>query len=619
MSWALYLLQVNIYLIIFFCFYRLLLDKETYFILNRVYLIASGVLSLAIPFLRFEWLATQAVTQHVYVRVDQLNGFVIPQQAVNNASWGNLIVAIYLIGILFFVCRLIFQLIKVRKMFDAVNNSTAFSFLNRKVIAENIPEPAIVTLHEEIHIKQRHTLDVLFFELLAIFTWFNPIIYAYKYTIKNIHEFLADEAAANFQGDKETYSLLLLSQAFGARPSDLTNGFFTKSLIKKRIFMLHKQRSKKTAILKYGLFVPLFALTLILSSASIRKNDKLIAVAEKIPLNELNNVVNIVVEPLKAIETPKTITKNKSLKKANEAWAPLYNALASKIKYPKAALNNKTQGNVRIDFSLENGHITSTTVANNLGDEIEQELKKNVLSFHQTLTAKDGSYSILTTFKIDGIPPSHPETQANTAPKGYTDLPKIVISAFATNEEEADQPIYHFNAMSSPPSYSGGIANFYKFLGENIKYPSLAVENHIQGTVQVSFIVEKDGSLSDLVVNKKLGYGTDEEALRVLKLSKNWSPGMKDGQAVRVKYTIPIKFSIATPTEKTIQLSFNENADSSPLLILDGKKTTVAKVNEIKLDLIESVDVLKDASAAALYGHGAKNGVILITTKKPQL
>lgn len=76
MSWAHYLLQVNIYLVIFYCFYRLLLDKETYFILNRIYLIGSGILSLGIPFMRFEWFSKQEVSQHIYVGVDQLNSLV---------------------------------------------------------------------------------------------------------------------------------------------------------------------------------------------------------------------------------------------------------------------------------------------------------------------------------------------------------------------------------------------------------------------------------------------------------------------------------------------------------------------------------------------------------------
>lgn len=107
-----------------------------------------------------------------------------------------------------------------------------------------------------------------------------------------------------------------------------------------------------------------------------------------------------------------------------------------------------------------------------------------------------------------------------------------------------DNTVYNFVSMENPPTYPGGIDKFYAFLGNNIKYPPMAAENNIQGNVFVSFTVEKDGSLTDLKIERKLGYGTDEEALRVLRLAKRWNPGMQNGKPVRVKYNIPIKFSL---------------------------------------------------------------------------
>ncbi|WP_293300438.1 energy transducer TonB [Pedobacter sp. UBA4863] len=107
-----------------------------------------------------------------------------------------------------------------------------------------------------------------------------------------------------------------------------------------------------------------------------------------------------------------------------------------------------------------------------------------------------------------------------------------------------DNTVYSFVSMENPPAYPGGIEKFYKFLGDNIKYPPMAAENNIQGNVFVSFTVEKDGALTDIKIDRKLGYGTDEEAVRVLKLSKRWNPGMQNGKPVRVKYNIPIKFSL---------------------------------------------------------------------------
>src|SRR5215217_466943 len=295
MNWAHYILQANIYLIVFYGFYKLLLDKETYFMLNRIYLLSAGILSLSIPFVRFEWFTTQPVAQPVYMGVDQLNELLMLAQPAQEApdlfTAGNIAVAIYITGLLVFIFKLLFQLLAIRTLFARSASGVAFSFFNKKIVDHQLPGQQTIHKHEEIHIRQMHTLDVLFFEIISILNWFNPIVYLYKRTIKNIHEYLADEEAARFQGDKKEYALLLLSSAFGVNPHNLTNSFFNKSLIKKRIFMLHKERSTKTAIMKYGLFVPLFAVALILSSATIRNNEEIREVADKLPLEAPINTV----------------------------------------------------------------------------------------------------------------------------------------------------------------------------------------------------------------------------------------------------------------------------------------------------------------------------------------
>lgn len=652
MSWAHYLLQVNIYLVIFYCFYRLLLDKETYFILNRIYLIGSGILSLSIPFMRFEWFSKQEVSQHIYVGVDQLNSLVaqvsILDDQATKFNWGTFIVSVYLLGILFFIGRFVFQLLAVKKLLQTISNGAAFSFFRKKVIAGNLPEVATVSLHEDIHIKQLHTVDVIFFELLGIFTWFNPIIYAYKYTVKNIHEYLADEAAAKFQGDKETYSLLLLSQAFGVRPNTLTNGFFTKSLIKKRIFMLHKERSKKTAILKYGMFVPLFALTLILSSATIRKNDKILAVAEQIPLNNAKSVVGQLIQaPLSVVNlappppadtatftTTATIldatkidtvaAQTDNVESGKAFLSAFYRHLASQVKYPVSAAQKKLQGNVVVNFSVNKGKINNIQVQNPLGEGCEEEVMQNLLSFDNSVQ-NDGNYSLKITFKLDGANTKLVNEDVSS-PAGYTPI-SLLITGMAPKEQPEEvkienESVYSFVTLENPPTYPGGVSKFYEFLGKNIKYPAMAIENDIQGNVFVSFTVEKDGSLSNIKVDRRLGFGTDEEAIRVLKLSRAWNPGTQNGKPVRVKYNIPIKFALdagkrekISPKSATIRLRGLPEKDS-PLLVLDGEIKESGELRDIDPNTIQSVDILKSASAIALYGKAAENGAILLTTKK---
>jgi len=101
-----------------------------------------------------------------------------------------------------------------------------------------------------------------------------------------------------------------------------------------------------------------------------------------------------------------------------------------------------------------------------------------------------------------------------------------------------------FNAVEKMPEPYGGAAAWSKFLSKNLKYPNMAIDEHVQGKVWVSFIVEKDGHLSNIVIERGLGFGTNEEALRVLKMAPAWKPGIQNGQPVRVRYELPINFQI---------------------------------------------------------------------------
>ncbi|WP_184549477.1 energy transducer TonB [Mucilaginibacter sp. FT3.2] len=95
------------------------------------------------------------------------------------------------------------------------------------------------------------------------------------------------------------------------------------------------------------------------------------------------------------------------------------------------------------------------------------------------------------------------------------------------------------------PEPVGGSAAWSKFLQKNLRFPGVAQEQGLSGRVMMSFVIEKDGSLSNIKVERGAGFGFDEEAMRVLKLAKAWKPGMQNGQPVRVKYVIPMNFQLA--------------------------------------------------------------------------
>lgn len=105
--------------------------------------------------------------------------------------------------------------------------------------------------------------------------------------------------------------------------------------------------------------------------------------------------------------------------------------------------------------------------------------------------------------------------------------------------------IQDFNSLEVMPEPVGGAGAWARFLQKNMRFPVSAQENGVSGKVFLTFIIEKDGHLSDIVVIRKAGYGFDEEALRVLKLAPAWKPGIQNGQPVRVRYTIPINFQLS--------------------------------------------------------------------------
>lgn len=115
---------------------------------------------------------------------------------------------------------------------------------------------------------------------------------------------------------------------------------------------------------------------------------------------------------------------------------------------------------------------------------------------------------------------------------------------FISGDDVNIDPRRVFTAVDIAPHFPGGDAAFGQFLGRNIRYPSAARINNVQGRVIITFVVEKDGSLSDIKVVRGIGSGADEEALRALRLSPLWVPGMQNGHPVRVQYSVPVQFAL---------------------------------------------------------------------------
>jgi protein TonB len=123
---------------------------------------------------------------------------------------------------------------------------------------------------------------------------------------------------------------------------------------------------------------------------------------------------------------------------------------------------------------------------------------------------------------------------------------EIKIEEPAGNAEVTeDNGIRDFASVEVMPEFPGGQSGWGKYLQKNMKYPPIARENNLTGRVLVSFVVEKNGDLSDIKVLRGIGGGCDEEAVRVLKAAPSWKPGIQNGRSVRVQYTMPIFFQLA--------------------------------------------------------------------------
>jgi protein TonB len=122
------------------------------------------------------------------------------------------------------------------------------------------------------------------------------------------------------------------------------------------------------------------------------------------------------------------------------------------------------------------------------------------------------------------------------------DVPPVTQGTGTSSQPAVDNGLHDVTGLDVMPEPFGGTNAWSKFLQKNIHYPNQAVDAGVQGKVWITFIIEKDGHLSNITVEKGVGSGLDDEALRVLKLAPAWKPGKQNGQPVRVKYSIPINF-----------------------------------------------------------------------------
>lgn len=290
MTWLNYLLEANLYLAIFYGFYLLFLQKETFYGLNRAYLILSSIISFVIPFITVSGFNQLLNNQRELdlVSIDPKLGK--PANSLSLISPEEIGTYIYLTVALYFSVRLFLSVYKIISLaikakrsrsgniiyLELSDTQTAFSFFNLLFINPRSIGKTTIIKHELVHIQQRHSLDVLFFELLRILNWFNPVVWLVQKDIKLLHEYIADEVTTNNDVQKHEYAMFLIQNSFGVTSHYLTNQIFNSSILKRRINMLNRKRSAGRARLKILLTVPVLGGMLFASTVAFSKNYALI-------------------------------------------------------------------------------------------------------------------------------------------------------------------------------------------------------------------------------------------------------------------------------------------------------------------------------------------------------
>ena len=630
-AFFIYILKSSVCLVLFYLFFRVLLSKETFHRFNRVALLGVLFLSLLIPFIevttnhQVEVQQTMLTIEQVLLMaemepatVDATGGVAVHEVA--SLSWIEILLLVYLAGIIFFACRNLYSLIRLFRLIhsgkrEKLENGTTlvvheqeiapFSWMkyiviSRKDLEENGRE---ILIHEAAHIRHRHSIDLLVADICIFFQWFNPASWLLKQELQNIHEFEADESVIAQGIDAKKYQLLLIKKAVGTRLYSMANSFNHSSL-KKRITMMLKKKSNPWARLKYLYVLPLAVIAVA-------------AFARPEISSELDEISAVKVNDLTAImktEEVKSPEKHpaKEIKVQGQVLEKSTNA---PVVGANVIIKGTTSGTIT---DLDGNFVISMPVGATLSVSYIN-MKTKELTITEKLIGKIKSLKVYLEGEIT------------------TKTQEVVVVGYGGGEEASDEvPV--FQVVEEMPEFPGGMGECLKFLGKNIKYPVEAQKAGVQGKVIVQFVVEKDGNIANPKVVRSIDPDLDGEAIRVISIMPKWKPGMQKGQPVRVKYTVPVTFRLdgkdiksneARHLELKTDTAFQENPlrigketfslkdwKEKPLLIVDGIEKPYSQMEKMNASDIESISVLKDAAGTAIYGAKAKNGVILITTKK---
>lgn len=519
---AIYLIKINVALMLLYGFYRLTVSRDTFFGLRRLTLWLIYAVALMVPALNLEyWVRdTPTMASMANVYADTFYPVVVVKAQAPSITWIDMLLGIYWAGVAVLSLRLVWQLFSIIRL-AAISRKqevegitvhllrgegSPFSFFRWVFMYPSTLEGKQlheVMVHECTHVSGLHSLDTLFSELFSIVCWFNPFAWLMKQEVRMNLEYLADESVLSDGNARKSYQYHLLGLAY-RQPNESTKiaNNFNLLPLKKRIKMMNKRRTSEIGKAKYLLFAPLAGALLMVSNIESVARE----IGEQIP-----EVAEVQQKAEQALNTDVAVA-NPMAKEVIEVMNPAEAEEMETDKTAEAELTKAEEAKVEEAKTATEAELIKAEEAKVAADKAEEA--KAVEQAKQAAEKKVKT---------------KPQTDTTKKKRYWDCIPETM------------------------PYFPGGQELLLKYLAVNIKYPASAVKAKKQGRVIVTFIVQKDGSITHAKIARSIDPELDAEALRVVKGMPKWTPGTQLGKPVSVKYVLPVKFSLqkdATPGKK---------------------------------------------------------------------
>lgn len=536
-----YFLKVNVAIALFYAFYRLFFYKDTFFAWRRTALMCFFAVSAAVPLFNIQtWIVQQ---EPMVAMADLYAAVVLPEITLTpqpQMDWKQLLVQgigiVYWLVVALLALRFVVQLAGIFRLarrcpVQEIDGTTVhllpraegpFSFFRWIFVcpgAHSREELNEILTHERTHVCQWHSIDVLVGELACIVCWFNPFAWLMKREIRTNLEYMADEKVLETGYDSRTYQYHLLGLSHHKAAATIYNSFNVLPL-KRRITMMNKRRTREIGRTKYLMFLPLAALLMIVS------NIEAVARATQ-------KIASEVIESVKPDETAVVQAQSQSqgtvTTQSQTALTRPQQGKPEKVTY-KGKLTDEAGnplGDVQIITDRKFQSTTVSTVNTDGEFRVETSSEAGIIFEY---TGKDGR-KLMRGYRADELAKMGPDNLV------------IVLIPVVSSPHEADPNV--FEVVEKMPEFpNGGMPGLMKYLSDNIRYPEAAKVAGIQGRVTVVFVVDKDGSITNVKTLRGVDAELDKEAIRVISSMPKWIPGMQKGKAVKVRYTVPVMFRL---------------------------------------------------------------------------